>query len=184
MNTDWSQWQPNMSANLLFVVDEDRVLLIHKKRGLGAGKINAPGGKIEPGETAVEGAIREVGEELCIVPAHPVRMGVLHFAFLDGLNLHCTVFRSESFLGEPTETDEAVPHWFRFDDIPYERMWEDDRHWLPRMLDGETFDAWFEFDGEQMISRRIEWTGKIRINRDGSRRTANRSNRTGRWRRG
>ena len=54
MTTDWSTWQPHERANLCFVVRGEEVLLIHKKRGLGAGKINGPGGRIEPGETAAE----------------------------------------------------------------------------------------------------------------------------------
>ena len=32
-----------------YLMNEDKVLLIHKKQGLGAGKINAPGGHIEEG---------------------------------------------------------------------------------------------------------------------------------------
>lgn len=158
MKTDWSAWQPNMRATLLFVVRDSRVLLIHKKTGLGEGKINAPGGKIEAGETPVEGALREVEEELCIQPIDPVEMGVLRFAFADGLHIHCTVFRAGDFVGQPTETIEARPQWFAIDDIPYELMWEDDQYWLPRMLGGEVFDSWFEFEEETMLSHRIEWS--------------------------
>ena len=42
---DWSTWKPTDRATLLFVVDREknRVLLIEKKRGLGAGKVNGPG---------------------------------------------------------------------------------------------------------------------------------------------
>ena len=156
---DWSVWTPNMLANLLFVVRDGRVLLIHKKRGIGAGKINGPGGKLEPGESAMQSAVREVEEELLITPLDPEEMGVLRFAFVDGLHLHCTVFRSPDFHGEPTETSEATPEWFAFDDIPYHRMWADDIHWLPGMLSGRKFDAWFEFDGDTLLSQRIDWLG-------------------------
>ncbi|MCB1234535.1 MAG: 8-oxo-dGTP diphosphatase [Verrucomicrobiae bacterium] len=146
-----------MRANLVFVTRGERVLLIHKKRGLGAGKINGPGGKIEPGETAVGAAVREVEEELCIAVRDATEAGVLRFAFRDGLHLHCTVFRATEYDGEPSETDEATPEWFAFGEIPYDRMWEDDIHWLPGMLEGRDFDAWFEFDGEAMLSKRVEW---------------------------
>ena len=44
-----------------------QVLLIRKKRGLGAGKINGPGGKLDPGETFAQTAVREVQE----VQDHP-----------------------------------------------------------------------------------------------------------------
>jgi 8-oxo-dGTP pyrophosphatase MutT (NUDIX family) len=48
---DWNTWEPSDIATLVFVFQSDQVLLIRKKRGLGAGKINAPGGKVDPGET-------------------------------------------------------------------------------------------------------------------------------------
>ena len=157
MMTNWDVWEPNMRANLLFVIRDGQVLLIHKKRGLGAGKLNGPGGKIEPGETALEAAVREVEEELCIVPHDPEKRGELHFAFVDGLHLHCTVFRAGGFDGEPTETDEAKPEWFDFNSIPYDRMWADDVLWLPGVLSGKRFRAWFDFDGEEMLTESIEW---------------------------
>ena len=148
-----------MRANLVFIVREGRVLLIHKKTGIGAGKINGPGGKLEDGESAVEAAVREVEEELCITPHAPEEMGILRFAFVDGLHLHCTVFRSEDFDGDPTETREAKPEWFDLEAIPYERMWEDDIHWLPRMLGGEKFAGRFAFDDDKMLSMEVEFAG-------------------------
>ena len=39
--------------------------------------------------------------------------------------------------------------------IPYDEMWADDRHWLPEMLAGRRFRAWFEFDGDRMLSRDV-----------------------------
>ena len=65
---DWKNWEPEELSTIMFVVEENRVLLIHKKRGLGAGKINGPGGKIEKGETPMQCAIRETNEELHINP--------------------------------------------------------------------------------------------------------------------
>ena len=53
-------WTPNMRANLVFLTRGEEVLLIHKKTGLGAGKINGPGGKLEPGESPLDAARREV----------------------------------------------------------------------------------------------------------------------------
>ena len=67
-DVDWERWEPRQRATLLFVVRRDEILLIHKKRGLGAGKINGPGGRLEPGETPLACAIREVEEELCVTP--------------------------------------------------------------------------------------------------------------------
>lgn len=152
---DWTDWEPNLRANLLFLQRGDEVLLIRKKRGIGAGKINAPGGKIEAGESAAEGAIRETQEEVGLHASKLREMGELQFQFRDGLALHCTVFHSKEFSGEAIETDEAIPIWTRVDAIPYDQMWEDDIHWLPQMLNGQTFKGRFEFDGDQMLSREL-----------------------------
>ena len=78
-----------MRATLVFVLRGEEVLLIHKKRGLGAGKINGPGGKIEQGETPLQAGVREVEEELEITPFDLEEMGTLRFQFVDGLAIHC-----------------------------------------------------------------------------------------------
>lgn len=153
-----TDWRPTVIANLVFLTRGDEVLLIHKKTGFGAGKINGPGGKLEPGETAMEAAVREVQEELRITPGNLDEMGVLHFDFVDGLRLHCTVFHGTEFEGTPTETREAKPEWFFIEEIPYDRMWADDCHWLPQMLEGQRFRAWFRFDGETMLTRQVEFS--------------------------
>ena len=71
VDIDWNSWQPCEKATLLFVLQQEKVLLIRKKRGLGKGKINAAGGRLEPGETAMDCAVREVQEELCITVLDP-----------------------------------------------------------------------------------------------------------------
>jgi 8-oxo-dGTP diphosphatase len=154
---DWTHWTPRERANLCFIQRDGRVLLIRKKRGLGAGKINGPGGKIEQGETALESAVRETQEEIGVTPLQIEERGVLHFQFVDGYSLLCTVFVAGDFAGEPVETDEATPMWFPCDELPLEEMWEDDRHWLPEALAGRCFNAWFVFEGDQMRTRRVEW---------------------------
>ncbi|MGV3531878.1 MAG: 8-oxo-dGTP diphosphatase [Chthoniobacteraceae bacterium] len=153
---NWSTWQPRERANLCFVVKAGQVLLIRKKRGLGAGKVNAPGGKLEPGETPHDAALRETQEEVGIVPRELEERGTLHFQFADGYSLHCTVFLARDFEGTPVETDEASPFWVPIDRIPYDQMWEDDQYWLPLMLEGKSFTGFFTFDGDAMLSKEVE----------------------------
>ena len=148
---DWTSWQGEIHATLMFNIKDGRILLIEKKRGLGAGKINGPGGKIDPGETALEAVIRETQEELHITPHAPRKLGELQFSMSDYSDILCHVYRSDDFTGTPTETDEAVPVWTDLDAIPYQRMWEDDRHWLPLLLSEQSFLGRFVFDGEAML---------------------------------
>lgn len=150
MQIDWDSWRGEMPATLLFIIKEGRVLLIEKQRGIGAGKINAPGGKIDPGETALQAAIRETQEEVCVTPLEPVKMGELLFAMSDIPDIHCHVYFARDYVGTPASTPEAIPVWFDLADIPYTQMWEDDAYWLPQMLEGQKFLGRFTFEGEAM----------------------------------
>jgi 8-oxo-dGTP diphosphatase len=158
---DWPAWQPVEKATLLFVLRDGQILLIDKKTGLGAGKINGPGGRIDPGETALHGAIREVQEELCVTPMGVREAGELYFQFIDGYSLHGTVFIASDFTGELCETHEAAPRWTSLDRIPYERMWADDALWIPLMLRSERFRGYFIFDGDRMLDSLVEKRGAI-----------------------
>jgi 8-oxo-dGTP diphosphatase len=154
---DWAAWQPTERATLCFVVRDGQILLIRKKRGLGAGKINGPGGRLEPGETPQECAVRETQEELGITPLNPEWRGELYFQFVDGYGLHCEVFTAPDCEGEAVETDEAAPLWTPVEAIPFEEMWADDIHWLPGVLAGRNFRGYFDFDGDAMLTRHVEW---------------------------
>jgi 8-oxo-dGTP diphosphatase len=148
---DWSRWQAKECATLLFVLRGRRILLIHKKKGLGAGKLNGPGGRLEPGETPRRAAIREVREELRITPTGVKPVGELLFQFVDGHSIHGYVFTATGCRGTPRETDEAIPVWASVNALPYHRMWADDRVWMPLVLAGRPFVGRFLFDGDQML---------------------------------
>ena len=153
---DGANWRPKEEGTLCFVIQDGQILLIEKKRGLGAGKVNGPGGRLEKGETAEQAAIRETQEEVGITPTGVQWAGELRFQFRDGYSLHCTVYRASGWEGELMETAEAKPFWVRTDQIPYDRMWADDEQWMPRLLAGENFRGWFEFDGERMEWSKME----------------------------
>ncbi|MBW2241468.1 MAG: 8-oxo-dGTP diphosphatase [Deltaproteobacteria bacterium] len=155
---EWSSWVAVDTATLVFIVVEGRALLIRKKRGLGAGKINGPGGRLESGETPVQCAIREVEEELLITPQGLRKGGESRFQFVDGYSIHVHVFQAAGYSGEPTETDEAIPLWFDLENLPYEEMWEDDELWLPLLFAGSAFDGRFIFEGDRMLDHRLEVT--------------------------
>ncbi len=149
---DWTRWKPSERAALCFIVSGGRVLLIRKKRGLGAGKINGPGGRLEPGESELDAARRETREEVGLDPFGLQRAGELCFQFVDGYALHCAVFTATGAAGTPVETDEADPFWVETSAVPFDEMWTDDRHWIPWMLEGRRFRGLFHYDGDRMLS--------------------------------
>lgn len=153
---DWAAWVPDLHATLLFVVRDGHILLIEKKRGLGAGYVNGAGGKVDPGETVAAAAVREFVEELGATPVDPVLRGRLAFDVMNGDSILIHVFVAHDLEGEAVETDEATPVWTSLDSVPYDRMWEDDRYWLPLLIEGRTFDARTLFDGDRLLGFTVE----------------------------
>ena len=154
---DWARWEPTDRATLVFVVRGGEILLMRKKRGLGAGKINGPGGRLEPGESParVRGA-RGAGGAPASPPQGLRYAGDNAFQFADGYSIHVSVYVAPAFEGTPAETDEAAPLWFPLDAIPYDEMWEDDRLWLPLALAGRAFTARYTFDGDAMLDHAVD----------------------------
>jgi 8-oxo-dGTP diphosphatase len=74
---------------------------------------------------------------------------------VDGLRLQVEVYRSASFTGIPTESDEALPFWCHRAAIPYEQMWADDAHWMPHMLAGHFVRLTAIFDGQEMLTHSL-----------------------------
>jgi 8-oxo-dGTP diphosphatase len=155
-DVDWQRWTPRQHATLLFVIRGGEILLIRKKRGLGAGKINGPGGRLDPGETPLACAVREVEEELRVTPIGVAARGELRFQFVDGLSIHGYVFSATGCRGEPQETAEAVPLWTPLAQIPWDEMWADDRLWLPALLEGDDVAGRFLFDGDLLLDYDVQ----------------------------
>lgn len=168
---DWCLWIPQDVATLTFVFSPeqktagrvDEILLIRKKRGLGAGKVNGPGGRLEGTETLVECAVREVQEELGVTPLNPVERGRLDFQFADGYSLRCHVYSSRSFTGTAMETDEAIPLWTRVDQIPFDQMWADDIFWFSHLLAERPFVGRFIFDRDTMVDMDLRSPEDLRL---------------------
>lgn len=125
----------------------DDVLLGLKKRRFGAGQWNGFGGKVDKGETIEEGAKRELKEESGLEVEELSKRGIIEFSFQnDPKILEVHIFLIEKFSGMPIETEEMKPEWFKIKDIPYEKMWSDDKFWFPLFLAGKKFKGTFLFD--------------------------------------
>ena len=157
-NIDWASWQPDERAVVVYICDRERqkLLLIMKKKGLGKGKFNAPGGRLEPGETPLQAAIRECREEVSLTPLAPEKRMELHFQFTSGYALYGEAFFTDSWEGEAQPSDEADPFWCDLDSLPWDNMWEDDRQWLPLALEGKKLRGFYVFDDDKMLSGKLQ----------------------------
>jgi len=143
---------------LCIIHRDQKILLGLKKRGFGAGHWNGFGGKVLEGETIDECVEREVFEEAGVKIENPIKVGIIEFAFQNNQEvLEVHIYRTEKFSGEPIESEEMLPRWFLVNEIPFEKMWSDDKFWLPLLLSGKKFKGKFLFDRPS----NAEYAGKI-----------------------
>jgi 8-oxo-dGTP pyrophosphatase MutT (NUDIX family) len=159
-------------ATLCFLVQGSPpkdVLLGLKKAGFGAGKFNGFGGKVERSETVAMAAVRELQEEAGVQVSPEDLKEVAHLTFYfpasPSWDQAVHVFLATEWQGSPSESQEMMPAWFAVDDLPFDQMWQDDPHWLPRILAGERVRACFTFQEDNETLDQLEmapWTGCTR----------------------
>jgi len=95
----------------------DPVLFIEKNRSGQEGRFNLPGGKIEPGETPIQAAVRELKEETGIVPAE-VKRGVRKMGIITGPwgTVHCMTVPILYEKPKPQEGETERVFWGRWEE--------------------------------------------------------------------
>lgn len=136
------------------IVKDGKVLLgRRKKNGFGQGRWLGFGGKIESGESIEEAMIREFEEEAAIKTKTYEKRGVLTFHYVNDPDMEVHYYEVLTYTGKPTESDEMQNAWFKIADIPYDKMWPNDKYWLPMFLNKEYFSGEFWFNADYKISR-------------------------------
>ena len=145
-----------LQTTLAVMVKDGKIFLWEKKRGFWKWVLNWVWWKQEGEESIEDCMIRETKEEIWIDILNQKKIWVLHFYFPEDKkdwNQSVHLFKVDSWEGEIIESEEIRPFWFPLDEIPYDKMWADDIHWLPRILAWEDYVEYnFYFDWE---------TGKI-----------------------
>jgi 8-oxo-dGTP pyrophosphatase MutT (NUDIX family) len=153
-------------TTLCLLIKQDKILLAMKKRGFGIGRWNGTGGKfdLEKDKNIFDTAKRETKEEIGVDVINPEKVGLFHFYFphKPEWNQDVHLFVAREWVGDPEESDEMVPKWFSFNKIPYNEMWDDDRLWLPHILNGKKLEAYFTFEaGDKIVKHNIKTVDKL-----------------------
>lgn len=139
---------------LLFLLKDNEILLAVKKRGFGEGLWNGVGGKIESGETIEQALVRECQEEIEVTPVSYSQVAELDFyggTKAEPWHLQIFAYFCNNWQGEPVETEEMAPKWYKLTDLPYAYMWDDDKYWLPLVLKGKKLKANFNFNENNTV---------------------------------
>lgn len=127
-----------------------------KKIGFGSGRYNGFGGKVETGETVEQAAIRELYEESKLKTNNVQKVGEINFKFPHKPEWNRVVhfFQTKDWEGAPSETEEMAPEWFGINNIPYDKMWSSDSHWLPPVLQGKYVTGTIVFTENQTVKEK------------------------------
>jgi len=150
-------------TTLLFLIRKEHetiteICLAMKKRGFGVGRWNGAGGKLDEGETVEQALVRETQEEIGVKPVHYQKIAEIDFHFRDqsDWDQKCHTYFCDKWEGEPSESEEMKPQWYKVDSIPFDSMWPDDIYWLPKVLENNLVQASFMFaPGDVILEQEI-----------------------------
>jgi 8-oxo-dGTP diphosphatase len=155
-------------AVVCFLRKDNKVTLGLRKRvslGLGENLISGIGGKVgdKPefsNETDDQALEREVFEEIGVKVLKYSNRGRVRFVypFKPKWNLDVRIYVVDLWKGDPVETEDMKPLEFDINNLPSERMWEDNQYWVPKVLKDEYVDVIFLFgeDGKILEYEEIE----------------------------
>ena len=153
-NKEQESFPGRTKATEFFLVKGDLVLLGIKKRGLFKGKLLGPGGKIKEGETSEDCVRREAKEEIGVTLKSMRRVGSINFFYIETdrpASQQVDFFLVDDWDGEPQETEEMRPVWYKRDEIPVDQMPAANRLFIPHFLKGEFISGNLFFDKEMNL---------------------------------
>lgn len=148
-------------ATLCYLKSDGKTLMIHrvkKANDIHEGKWNGLGGKLEPGETPEECAIREIREESGLRVVDPRLCGFLTFpGFSNDEDWYVFVYVIRKFAGDLIVSPEGHLKWIPDGDLPALPLWEGDRHFLKWMDEGKFFSGKFVYRDGALIEHSVEF---------------------------
>lgn len=133
------------SFSVVMVMNEKSEVLLLRRQGkvFASGQYGLPGGKIEAGETALEGARRETMEEVGIEVKELQLVHVLDRQGSDDTEFYLFCFKAQSWIGAPCNKE---PHkcseigWFALDSLP-ENVMPAHRHIIENVSKGLSYST-------------------------------------------
>lgn len=148
-------------ATLVYVVQGDKVLMIHRNQRLDDlhyDKYNGLGGKFEEGESPRECAIRELKEESGLDALELYLKGNILFPKFDrhGRDWLVFVYRVEKFVGELIlKNHEGEMKWIEQKSLLDLNLWEGDKLFLPHVFEPGHFEGVIEYVEGKVVNHQI-----------------------------
>jgi 8-oxo-dGTP diphosphatase len=142
-------------ATLCYLKMNGKTLMIHrikKEKDMHRGKWNGLGGKLKPGETPEECAIREVREESGLTIRDPILKGLLTFPkFANDEDWYAFVFIAHKFTGQLIESPEGILKWIDDEQLLNLDLWAGDLIFLPWLEQPGFFSGKFIYRAGRLV---------------------------------
>lgn len=146
-------------ATLCYVQKPGFTLMLHrvkKENDMHRGKWNGLGGKLEPGESPEECALREVLEESGLRCRHPRLRGFITFPAFDEIDDWYTfLFTLDEFEGELIDSPEGNLAWIPNGELLGLNLWPGDRVFLPWIFQDALFSAKFVYEKGEFLRHEV-----------------------------
>lgn len=146
-------------ATLCYVMDGNKTLMLYrnkKENDYHEGKWNGLGGKLDPGETPEECAIREVKEESGLSVRNPILKGLITFPLFDGKDdWYVWTFVFKEFEGNLIESPEGHLEWIPNDKLIDLNLWDGDKIFIPWLFKDNCFSAKFTYANGKYVSHNV-----------------------------
>jgi 8-oxo-dGTP diphosphatase len=141
---------------LCYVVRDDHVLMMLRRKQPNLGQWTAPGGKVEWDEAPVETCIREMQEETGLTVVRPeLRAIITEVSPVDHYQWTMFCYVAHEFTGEVGATHEGDLAWIPLPSLDSLPLPQADRIFGPRILDwdGTLFNGKFYYDADLRLER-------------------------------
>lgn len=146
-------------ATLCYVRRDNHTLMIHrvkKENDMHAGKWNGLGGKLEPGETPEECALREIWEEAGLRVKSLALKGIITFpGFANDEDWYTFLFLIDKFEGKLIDSPEGTLKWIPDDEVLKLNLWPGDLIFIPWLDRPEFFSGKFVYQDGQLIEHDV-----------------------------
>ena len=121
-----------------------------------AGKWNGLGGKLEPGETPEECAVREVWEESGLQVNNMLLKGIITFpAFDDQEDWYTFLFLIDDFVGQLIDSPEGHLQWIPNCKLLDLNLWPGDRIFIPWLDCPDFFSGKFVYQNKNFVEHGV-----------------------------
>ena len=145
-------------STLCYITCQSQYLMLYrnkKENDLNEGKWIGLGGKIEEGETPLQGVIREVMEEagFTMQESQVTDIGLVHFRSDTWEDEEMYLFKADlPERPELIDCNEGTLHWVDSDKVLELPTWEGDHYFLEAMFEGKTdIHLTLSYEGDKLV---------------------------------